>query len=76
MTWLQAIIVYFVCWWLLLFMALPVGITHSDAPKRGEEPAAPDKTFLGIKCAVVTILAALATYVIYFVIRSGIIAVT
>jgi len=75
MTWAQAIIVYAVCWWLLLFMALPFGVRRQDNVADGADPAAPEKTHLAIKCAIVTVLAALATWAIDFVISSGIVAV-
>ena len=75
MTFAQSIIVYAVCWWLLLFMALPVGVKQQENPEPGIERAAPEKTNLGIKCAVVTVLAALATWAIDIVIASGIVAV-
>jgi predicted secreted protein len=75
MTFAQAIIVYFVCWWLLLFMALPFGVRPQENPRDGVERAAPEKTHLRIKCAVVTVLAALATWAIDFVIQSGIVSV-
>jgi predicted secreted protein len=75
MTWAQAIIVYFVCWWLLLFMALPIGVRRQADPFTGTEPGAPEKTYMTIKCAVVTLLAACATWAIDIVIGSGIVAV-
>ncbi len=75
MTWPQAVIVYFVCWWLLLFMALPIGIQPQEEHAPGSDAGAPHKTHLGIKFASVTVLAALATWAIDFVIRSGIVAV-
>jgi predicted secreted protein len=75
MTWPQAIIVYFVCWWLFLFMALPFGVRPQQAPEPGVERAAPEKTYLGIKCTIVTVLAAGATWAIDIVIATGIVPV-
>jgi predicted secreted protein len=74
-TWNQAIIVYAVCWWLLLFMALPVGVRAQESPREGTNPAAPEKTYLGIKCAVATVLAVFATWAIDLIVVSGIVAV-
>jgi len=74
-TWTQAIIVYFVCWWLLLFIVLPIGVERLKEPAPGHEPGAPEKTYLWIKCGSVTVLAALATWAIDIVILSGIVAV-
>jgi len=75
MSWPQAFIVYFVCWWLLLFMALPIGVKPQDELAHGSDAGAPHKTYLVIKCAGVTVIAAFATWAIDFVIRSGIVAV-
>jgi predicted secreted protein len=75
MTGLQAIIVYFVCWWLLLFMALPVGVRRMEHPEAGQEPGAPEKTYLAVKFMGVTILAGLATWAIDLIVNSGIVAV-
>jgi predicted secreted protein len=75
MTWNQAIIVYAVCWWLLLFMALPMGVKPQQDSAPGAEHAAPQKTHLPVKCAVVTLLAGLATWAIDIAIHSGIVAV-
>ncbi len=75
MTWPQAIITYAVCWCLILFMALPIGVRPQENVQLGADPAAPEKTYLGIKCAVVTVLAVLATWAIDIVILSGIVAV-
>ena len=68
-------IVYVVCWWLLLLMALPIGVRPTEDNTPGVEPAAPEKTYLGIKCVVVSVLAVLATWAIDIVIVSGIVAV-
>ena len=75
MTFAQSIIVYAVSWWLILFMALPIGVEQQENPEPGMERAAPKKTYLGRKCAAVTVLAAFATWAIDFVINSGIVAV-
>ncbi len=75
MTIAQAVIAYFVCWWMLLFMALPLGVRPAEDPAPGISRAAPQKTHMGRKCAAVTVLAALATWGIDILLRSGIVAV-
>ncbi len=75
MTWPQAVIVYFVCWWLLMFIALPIGIERDDNPALGASRAAPKKGYLFIKCVSVTLLAVLATWGIDLLLSSGIVAV-
>jgi predicted secreted protein len=75
MTWLQAILVYAVCWWLLLFMALPIGIEQEKNPEPGHSTAAPRNPKLLTKCAVVTVLAVLVTWCINLLLHSGLITV-
>ena len=75
MTFAHALIAYVVCWWLILFMALPFGVRPQQHPGRADEPGAPEKTHLLIKCAVVSVLAVFATWAIDIVILSGIVSV-
>ncbi len=75
MTIAQGVLVYVVCWWLILFMALPFGVHSPENPAPGESRAAPLKTHLGLKCVFVTLLAAFATWGIDILINSGIVAV-
>lgn len=75
MTIAQAVIVYFVCWWLLFFMALPVGVRVPETQEAGHAPSAPANPRIGIKALIVTLLTALVTWGIDFVIASGIVQV-
>lgn len=71
MTGAQAVIVYVICWWMLLQMVSAIGMGSGE-----EKPEAGQKQYrLGLKCAAVTVLAAGATWAIDFAIRSGIVAV-
>jgi predicted secreted protein len=56
-------------------MALPIGVHPQENPEPGSSLSAPEKPYLAIKCAVVTILAALVTWGIDIVIHSGIVPV-
>ena len=75
MTWLQAILVYAVCWWLLLFMALPIGIKQEDNPEAGHSTAAPRNPQLAKKCVIVSVLAVLVTWCINWLLHSHLITV-
>lgn len=73
MTALQGVIVYGVCWWLIFFMALPIGVRPLENPPPGMSSALPQKPYLGIKALIVTILAGFATWGIDILLLSGIV---
>lgn len=68
MTWTQSILVYVVVWWLLFFMALPVGVHSIDN-------GIPKKPYLAMKALIVTFLAILVTWGIDVLIASGMIVI-
>jgi len=77
MTIISSIVVYVVSWWLIFFIALPIGVKppHELGEKAqvGNEVGAPAKPYLGIKIFAATFGAGLATVLIYWVIISEII---
>ncbi len=75
MTAPQSVIVYVVVWWLLFFMALPIGVGQSDNANPAESRGAPQRRFLLVKCACVSAFAFAVTWGIDIVIHSGIVAV-
>ena len=73
MTIYGAIITYVVVWWLIFFMALPFGVQPEEAPQAGNVESAPARPRLLLKVAVTTVLAALVTYGVAWLIGSGLI---
>ncbi len=67
MTIAQFIVAYSVCWWLVLFMLLPIGANPPAEPGPGHAPSAPAKPMLKKKCLWATAIALLPTILIYFV---------
>lgn len=67
MTIAQFIVAYAVCWWLVLFMLLPVAATPAPAPEKGHAPSAPANPHIRKKFRWATLLAFLPTLLIYFV---------
>ena len=68
MGWATGVMVYFVIWWTVLFMVLPLGVRRVEQPGRGQEHGAPERPDLARKAIITTILAAvlwLAFYGIY-----------
>jgi predicted secreted protein len=70
-----AIITYAVVWWLIFFMALPFGAHPEAEPIRGNVESAPARPRLWLKAAVTTVLAALVTWGIAWIIDSGLIQI-
>jgi predicted secreted protein len=73
MTWLGAAVVFAVVWWLVLFMVLPFGAAPPAEVEPGMATSAPAKPRLAVKMAITTILAALVTALIAWLIDSGLI---
>ena len=73
MSTVGAIVTYAVVWWLVFFMALPIGAEPEERPERGHTESAPARPRLLLKAAVTTVVAALLTWAIAWVIGSGLI---
>ena len=73
MDWLGAAVVFAIVWWLILFMVLPFGAAPPDEVEPGMATSAPAKPRMAVKLAVTTVLAALATGLILWLMSSGLI---
>jgi predicted secreted protein len=66
-----AVGIYFICWWLVLFTLLPIGIRmHEDADERPEGTAdsAPVQPYILRKFAAATLISAVVFAIVYAVI--------
>jgi len=69
-----AIAIYFVIWWTVLFVILPLKIrTQAEAGEvvRGSESSAPARPRLLLKAAMTTVLAAIVFLGLWALMRSG-----
>jgi predicted secreted protein len=73
MDWYGAAIVFAIVWWLILFMVLPFGAAPPDEVEPGMATSAPAKPRMAIKLAITTLLAALVTGLITWLMQSGLI---
>jgi len=69
---------YFVVWWITLFMVLPFGVKNSHEVKsdvvEGHDAGAPVMTRLWIKAGINTVIAAVVTAGIVWLVKSGVFA--
>jgi predicted secreted protein len=73
MDWFGTAAVFAIVWWLILFMVLPFGAAPPDEVEPGMATSAPAKPRMPVKLAITTILAALVTALIVWLIDSGLI---
>jgi predicted secreted protein len=66
------IILVFSCiWWIIFFMALPVGIRNEDHFIEGQEKGAPKNPNLLIKAIVTTIVSIVLTSLYFYLMQAG-----
>jgi predicted secreted protein len=73
MDWFGTAVVFAIVWWLILFMVLPFGAAPPDEVEPGMATSAPAKPRIAVKLAITTVLAALVTALIMWLIDSGLI---
>ena len=73
MDWFGTAVVFTIVWWLILFMVLPFGAAPPDEVEPGMATSAPAKPRMAIKLLITTLLAALVTAVIAWLMESGLI---
>jgi predicted secreted protein len=73
MTWYNGLITFTIAWWIFLFMVLPFGVRPDDHPLPGTVESAPAKPRLLLKFAITTVLAALATGAVAWIVELHII---
>ncbi len=71
MDWLGTALVFAIVWWLILFMVLPFGAAPPDKVEPGMATSAPAKPRMALKVAITTVLAALVTALILWLMNSG-----
>ena len=75
MDWFATGLVFAIVWWLVLFMVLPFGAAPPEEVEPGMARGAPARPRIGIKLAITTVLAALLTGGIVWLIDSGLIQI-
>ena len=65
MGWLEVIFTFFLTWWIVIFMVLPLGVQREEAPALGHDHGAPKNANFKYKAKLTTILSLLITFLIY-----------
>ena len=74
MTWFGGIVVYVICWWMVLFAVLPWGNRPPENPEVGHATSAPEKPRLALKFAVTTGIATVIFLMIWWLMESDLIS--
>ena len=67
-------VVYILMWWWVFLMSLPVGVRTVEDPEAGHAPSAPARPMLWRKMAATTVIAAVLTAIIHWIIAAQIIS--
>jgi predicted secreted protein len=70
MTWLTAIVVYVLVWWVTLFAVLPLWVTPADPDDLGHGAGAPKHPYMLRKLLLTTAIAAVIWLGIYALVAS------
>ena len=74
MDFVSGVVVYLLLWWWVFLMSLPFGVRIEDNPEAGHATSAPARPMLWRKMGVTTVIAAVLTAVIHWIISSEIIS--
>jgi len=76
MTITEALVVYVILWWLVLFMVLPWGINRVDPDNLlpGQDPGSPAKGRMVLKLFVTSGISAVLLGIYYLIVLSGLIS--
>jgi predicted secreted protein len=75
MSWFTTGIIYIIVWWLVLFLVLPFGAQPLDSVQPGTAPSAPARPRIGLKMAITTVIAAILTALVIWLLNSGMIQI-
>jgi predicted secreted protein len=65
------LIVFTILWWLIFFIALPIGVQRDDAPQVGNAISSPKNAQLFKKAIYTTLIAAILTAAFFFLLQHG-----
>ena len=69
-----ATVVFIIIWWIMLFMVLPWGVSRTENPEAGHDPAAPARPMLVRKLLITTGITIVLFGILYGVIDAEILS--
>lgn len=66
-----SLLVFVIIWWVVWFMALPIGVRTPEKVEPGHTASAPEKPKLWVKAAIVTPIALALSALVIYLIESG-----
>ena len=69
------LLVFVIVWWIIWFMTLPIGVKTPEKVESGNTESAPDKPRLWIKAGITTIITAILTGIIIYLIEAGVLSI-
>ncbi len=73
MSLLNALFIYLLIWWVMLFTVLPLGVERHQAPEKGHDAGAPKKHDLKKKLFLNSIISLIILGVIQILVVTGVI---
>jgi len=70
MDFVSGLVVFLLLWWWVFLMSLPFGVRTLDTPEAGHAPSAPARPMLWRKVLVTTIIAAVLTVLVNWIISA------
>ena len=74
MDFVSGLVVYLLMWWWVFLMSLPFGVRTVEDPEAGHAVSAPARPMLLRKMLAATVIAAVLTTIVHFVIQSGLLS--
>lgn len=74
MSIVSSIVVYILLWWWVLFMTLPFKARPPEVIEPGHATSAPEKSHIGKKMMITTVISGILFILVYFIITSELIS--
>lgn len=75
MSLVSGIVVFSVIWWIVLFMALPIGVKVDSQPQKGFATSAPLQANVGKKMLITTLITIVLWFVADFLITHNVLEI-
>lgn len=74
MNWITGSFIYFILWFMVLFVALPIGVRIPEESEPGHADSAPSNPMIGRKMLIAAVIAAVLWAALYWLLQSGLVS--